>query len=235
MADLALPEFASRIALLPPISRGAHLAGPRLHAQRLVTLWTVADDNDVSLTQAFRLLDVNAVEGAIWRTAAAREHAGDPHCWTFPAIEELLPELRELSWHDMLAGTILTEAIKGLRGTQHRAVLPAELQRLTPDWQLSRLTGGSHDEFIDVRVRRPPSALIKTSWRDRKSKTKLKAAMQDIAHTYPPGAQPAFSEIMAALRARMPDLPRDAARAALKDYAPQLQGHRGRRSTRLRS
>ena len=42
---LPLAELEFRIALLPAISRGAHLAGPALHAQRLVELWK-ADDAD---------------------------------------------------------------------------------------------------------------------------------------------------------------------------------------------
>ncbi|MET0674254.1 MAG: hypothetical protein ABW175_00500, partial [Bradyrhizobium sp.] len=69
MADpLALAEVELRIGLLPPISRGSHLIGPALHAQQLVELWGVSGDDDVPLAQAYRLLDVEAVTGAILRT-----------------------------------------------------------------------------------------------------------------------------------------------------------------------
>jgi len=46
-----LMGLAFEIAMLPPISRGAHLDGPRLHAERLVALWR--NDNDVPLAEAF--------------------------------------------------------------------------------------------------------------------------------------------------------------------------------------
>lgn len=36
---LPLAELELRISLLPPISRGAHLDGPTLQAERLVELW----------------------------------------------------------------------------------------------------------------------------------------------------------------------------------------------------
>ena len=47
--QFALKELEACIALLPPISRAVHLAGPRLYADRLVDLWRVADGEDVPL------------------------------------------------------------------------------------------------------------------------------------------------------------------------------------------
>jgi len=73
------------------------------------------------------------------------------------------------------------------------------------------------------------------NWRGPHSKADLEAAMQEIERTYPPDAQPPFEEIFVALRARLPDLPRDVARKALRDYAPRLRGRRGRPSTKSRS
>src|SRR5262249_58306496 len=171
--SLPLAELEFRIALLPAISRGAHLAGPTLHARRLVELWKVDDNDDVPLAQAFRLLDTEAVAGAILRTVMAGEYPGDRRHWIFPPLADLLPELQELAWQAMLDGALLVEAIKGVRGTRPRVVLLAELPRLRPDWRLSRLVRvgcdgcdgeigrGGRDEFIDVRVRRPPAEPVK--------------------------------------------------------------------------
>ena len=61
-----------RIALLPPISRAAHLSGPSLHAERLVALWQT---DDVPLADAFRLLEIAAIAGAILRLAVKIEPA----------------------------------------------------------------------------------------------------------------------------------------------------------------
>ena len=69
MGGLPLAEIEFRVAVLPPISRGAHLAGPQLHAERLIELWRT--DDDVPLAEAFRVLNVETVAGVIWRTVAA--------------------------------------------------------------------------------------------------------------------------------------------------------------------
>ena len=231
MADpIPLIELEFRILLLPPISRGI-FDGPFIHAIRLVGLWKLDGGDDVPLAQAFRLLSVEAVGGAILRTLAAGEYPGDPRYWHFPSLGYLLPELRALSWEAMLAGTLAVEAIKGVRGKRRRAVLPAELPRMTLDWELSRLRLGARDEFIDARVRRAPAEPVKKSWRERPSKEALQTAMEEIAKTYPADTRPSFKEIWDALKGRLgPDLPRQDALAALKDHAPQLRGRRGYRS-----
>ena len=162
---LATAELEFRILLLPPISRGTHLSGPHLHAQRLVELWKVDEGDDIPLAQAFRLLDAKAVVGAILRTLVAGDYPNDARHWVFPSLTNLLPELHELSWHAMLDGVLSVEAIKGLKGKRHRVVAPVELPRLRPDWQLSRLCLGERDEFVDVRVRRPPIEPIQKRWR----------------------------------------------------------------------
>jgi len=230
MADL-LPsaELEFRILLLPPISRGTHLDGPALHARRLVELWKVEGNDDIPLVQAFRLLEAPTVEGAIWR-ALYMGDSDEPDSgtsWQFPSLEELLPELRQLSWQAMLDGTLAVEAIKGVRGKWRRSVLPAELPRLAPDWELSRLCLDKRDEFIDVRVRRPPAEPVKKSWRNLPSQKELNGAMDEIAGDYPQGARPSFKEVWGKLKERWPDFPRDPARKAIKDYAPQLRVRRG--------
>jgi hypothetical protein len=230
----SLVELELRIALLPPISRGAHLAGPTLHAQRLVGLWGIADADSVPLIEAFRLLNAETVTGAVWRTAAARDYPGDPRHWTFPDLEDLLLELRELAWQAMLAGTLLTEGIKGVCGKRYRAVLPAELARLAPDWALSRLTRDGRDEFIDVRVRCPLAEPIKKAWREPISKAELRAAAEVIAETCGPGTRLSELEFWTKLKNQTgrPDLTRRDARTALDDYVPQLKIQSGYHRTK---
>jgi hypothetical protein len=233
MADaLALAEVELRIALLPPITRGSHLSGPALYAQQLVELWGISGDDDVPLAQAFRLLDVEEVTGAILRTLLMddREYSADLRHWTFPGFTDLLPELQGLSWRAMLDGALLTEAIKSVRGKRYRAVLPAELPRLTPDWELSRLKFGECDDFINVRVRRAPAEPVKKAWRERPNSAAVKNSMERVAQTYPPDAQPSFSEIWNRLKELSPGVPRGVAHGALKQYAPHLLGRRGYRS-----
>jgi hypothetical protein len=140
VADKPAAELEFQIALLPAVSRGAHLAGPHLQAERLIGLWEVADADEVSLAQAYRLLGAAAVEAAIWRLLRVNEYPGDTRYWVFPPLEDLLPELHKVTWQAMLAGDLITQAIKGIRGKRHRTILPAELERLTPNWRLSRLT-----------------------------------------------------------------------------------------------
>jgi hypothetical protein len=231
-----LAELTFRILNLPPISRASHFvgpnSGPRLHAHRLVGSWRVADGDYVPLAQAFRLLDVDVIARAIMRGMAEIEREGDPLHWALPTFEELLPKLRKLVWQDLLSGMLLAEGIKGIRGARHRTVLSAELQRLTPDWELSRLIHSGHDQFIDVRIQRAPAETIKKAWREKPPTKALKDAMEHVAQQYPPGAHPPFDEVWSALKKLIPGVPRADARAALKDYAPQLLGRRGYRSTK---
>lgn len=123
MGELPLAEIEFRLALLPPISRSAHLAGPKLHAERLIELWKA--DGEVALAEAFRLLDVATVAGVILRTVVAGDYdEGDPHHWLFPRFADLLLSLREAAWQEILAGKLGLEAIKGVTGRQHRPLAP---------------------------------------------------------------------------------------------------------------
>jgi hypothetical protein len=240
MAD-AIPgaELEFRVLLLPEISRSAHLDGPILQARRLADLWKVEGDDDLPLAQAFRLLDPEAIAGTILRTLYMfdKDYPSDPRYWTFPSLEDLLPELRDLSWQLMLDRTLSVEAIKGVRGKRHRTVLPAELLRLAPDWELSRLILDGRDEFIDVRVRRAPVEPAKRAWGEHPSKSEVEAAMVEVAKEYPSpqeyprdAPRPAFDEVWAKLKARLGDgVTRKQARDALKKY-PHLRGRRGYRS-----
>jgi hypothetical protein len=256
-------ELELRIALLPPVSRGAHLWGPAIHAERLVELWKIEADDDVPLEQAFRLLDAGAVAGAILRMTAARDagiaawteenlaklwddadndageeeppknYPADPRYWTFPSLNDLLLELRELCWEALLDGVWRPEALKTARGKvgkSPRVISPIELPRLCPDWKLSRLQRGELDEYVEVRVRRAPVEPVagkRTSKADLK-KADLKAAMLEVAQAYPRDVRPPLPEIKTRLEDHFGfELTRQQARDALT-YAPQLRRERGR-------
>src|SRR4051812_13840404 len=113
MGRLPLAEIELRLATLPPISRGAHLTGPQLHAERLIKLWKA--DGEVALAEAFRLLDVGTVARVILRTMTARDYeGGDPRHWHFPPFADLLPPLRKAAWREIIAGKLVLEAIKSV-------------------------------------------------------------------------------------------------------------------------
>jgi hypothetical protein len=243
LAGMDLPavlfELELRIALLPSLSRGAHLDGPAFYARQLADLWKVNGNDDIPLAQAFRLLNVEAITEAIYQTLAVQDYPGDSRQWTFPALEGLLPELRALTWRAMLSGTLITEAIKGVTGKRHRAVLSAELPRLTPDWGLSRLIRDGRDEFIAVRVRRVPAEPIKKTWKDKPTQVEVDAAMVEIAKGYPPAQEyppdaprPSFDDIWEALKGRCGAVTRRQARDALDNRASHLRGQPGYRSTK---
>ena len=85
----------------------------------------------------------------------------------------------------MLAGHLSVEAIKGVRGTRHRTVMPVELLRLKPEWSATRLTLGGQDQFVAVRVRRAAAA-NKFTWKDNKpTQGAVNNAMTTLATTYP--------------------------------------------------
>src|SRR5215471_14156326 len=203
---------------LPRVSRAAHLAGAALHARALIDLWRLNGEADVPLTLAFRLLDdVETVEGAIARAAEEDGFPGGADTWGIPNAWTLLIGLRACCWQAICDGTLLVEAIKGLRGTKHRTVLPAELQHLVPDWILSRFLRNGRNEFVDVRVRRAPPELAQDA---------IRAAVEKIARPYRlPGARhPSLAEFQEQLSAELGvDVSRGMAQVALQTYAPDLR------------
>jgi hypothetical protein len=225
VAVLGAVEIELRIALLPPISRGAHLAGPQLHAERLVALWEA--DGAVALGEAFRLLDVEAVAGVLRTVVAGDYDSGDPRHWHFPPFADLLPELREAAWQEALAGRLVLEAIKGITGRRHQPLVPALLPRLIPDWVLSRLTRDGRDEYIDVRVRPMPATAIPRPWQEKPSRDELKDAVEDAAEAYSSEDPPLFDEFWAAVKIRAPGTTQIQMRKALKEQVPRLLRTRG--------
>ena len=211
---------------MPPISRGAHLAGPRLHAERLTALWKA--DGPVALGEAFRLLDVEAVAGVILRTVVAGDSdEGDPRHWYFPPFPDLLPPLRAQAWQEILAGKLVLEAIKSITGRRHQPLVPTLLPRLTPDWALSRLTRDGLDEYIEVRARPMPATDIPRPWQPKPSPGEVEAAVNKIAQAHPPPDWLPFPNFWAELKARLgPEVTRSVAIDSLK-YAPHLRGKRG--------
>ena len=111
-------ELELRIALLPRVSRGAHLGAPAIHAKRLVELWKIEAGDDVPLEQAFRLLDGKTVARAIFRTALMSEndYPNDPVYWPPPPLGDLLPELQTAVWQALIDDELRIEAIRYARG-----------------------------------------------------------------------------------------------------------------------
>jgi hypothetical protein len=217
-------EIELRIALLPPISGGVHLAGPRLHAERLTALWKA--DGSVPLGEVFRLLDAEAIAGVILQ-AAVECDGGDPRHWHPPPFADLLAPLREAAWREVLAGRLVLEAIKGITGRRHQPLVPALLPRLTPDWKLSRLTRDGRDEYIDVRIRPMPATDISRPWQEKPSRDELKAAVEDAAEAYSSDDPPLFDEFWAAVKIRAPGITQIQMRKALKKQVPHLHRKRG--------
>src|SRR5262249_20349109 len=142
------------------------------------------------------LLDVKTVEGAFSRAGASDDFPGGADTWGIPNPWTLLVELRACCWQAICDGTLQVEAIKGLRGTSRRIVLPTELQHLVPDWILSRFLRNGRDEFVDVRVRRAPPEPAQDA---------IKAAVEKIAIPCRlPGARhPSFAEFREKLSAEL--------------------------------
>jgi hypothetical protein len=243
---ITLAELEWRIALLPPISRGIHfsgapggqlLAGPLVHAKRLIALWRVDDEDDVPLAEAFRVLDEMAVAGAILRTATyvcETTITDDHRHWAFPNLEQLMPELQATAWEAALDGTLQIEAVKG---KQRVVVAPADLRRLHPEWPSAclvlRLAHGGDDEFVDARVRRAPIASVETDPKAkgaRPTEAALREAAFAIAEAQPKGATITETTFLKALKDRLgAGVTREQARGALDQYAPHLKVPRGRR------
>jgi hypothetical protein len=228
---IPLFELEMQIALLPRVSRRAHLAGPAIHAQRLVELWKV--DDDVPLSQAFRLLPEEEVERAIARTALMSNHdyPNDRVHWPLPPLHDLLPGLHDAAWQALLDGELQIEATRYERGKVGLAARPVplvELPRLSPGFELSRLCRGDRDEWLDARVRRAPVELPKHEPTKPTKKSDLKIAMEEVAAAYPPGAHPPEAKIWGRLKILLPGVSRAEARLALKNWAPHLRLERGR-------
>jgi hypothetical protein len=177
----------------------------------------------VPLREAFRLL-VDAVEvaGAILRTIAASEHGyPDPRHWRFPDLEVLLPELRAIVWDKILAGHLVVEA-------NGRALTPATLSTLTPDWPTSRLLRRTRP-FVKVTVRLLPTAPVRRTSR-KAAPAAIEAAARRIAERHKSGELLVFHDFWQQLKAELPGftITQQIARRAL-NYVPQLRGKRGYR------
>jgi len=149
--------------------------------------------------------------------------------WTFPEFDQLLPALRDLAWKDICAGRLVIEAVRGLREKgARRVVATIHLQRLAPDWELSRLCRDADDVFVDVCVRRP---IMEAPGDQPPSQDELRAAIRKIAEAHS-GESAAFAQVHVELNALLGrEVPRDIARVAL-DYAPGLRRRPGRARTK---
>src|SRR5262249_27760107 len=133
------------------------------------------------------------------------------------------------AWHRLLAGDhlLVVEGIKGVHGTRHRQIQPAELPRLTLDWRLSRLMGGAGDGFIAVTLRAAPAEAAKKA---PPALDALQAAMRAVAGGFPDGTpRPTEAQVATLMRALIPGITRADVRFALTNYAPHLKRPRGDR------
>jgi hypothetical protein len=208
-------DLELKIASLPLISRGAHLKGPILHAQRLKELWKAA--GEVVLGEVFRLLPDPIVADVLLRATASDDYAvrSDPRHWTFPSLEEVVRLLRAQAWQELLAGRfVITAIVQGKR--KRRGVKPVELAHLEPDWTLGRLQSGGVDRFVDVRVRPKPEPKLEPEF-----KSPTVPDWKDAVEKLPPnlteaGRHKALEGLLGG------PLRRDDARGAVKQYRPGL-------------
>jgi hypothetical protein len=231
LASLPLAEVEARLMLLPPISRGTHLRGPTLYAERLVELWRASDD--VALSEAFRLLDASSVAGVLLRAVVNDDpppRSADRRYWKFPALTELLPTLREQVWQRVLAGRFMVEGIPRERGKQHRPLSPSELPRFSPDWQMSRLIRDGRDAYVQVRVSHSPPVAPVKRWRKPPTQKDIKDALLDPEQGLLKTAPTLSGERLEnALCKRLGErMTRQKARNAIKRWAPQTVKRVGR-------
>jgi hypothetical protein len=176
---------------------------------------------------------MEVVAGVILRTVAAGDYdRGDPRHWRFPSFASLLPPLRDAAWQAALAGELVFEGIKGITGQRHQPLAPALLPRLTPDWELARLTRDGRDEWLEIRVHPMPATEIPRPWQPKPSLEQIRAAAEAIAKAYPPpdGWLP-FAKFWAALKTRAgAGVTKRQALRALDDHAPHLRVEPGQRS-----
>ena len=231
-----LDELEVRLALLPLISRGTHLAGPRLHAERLVELW--AADGPVPLAEAFRLLPVEAVAGVLLRVLVTGAHdlgddwakrpRGASH-WSFPPVRDLLPGLYELIWSEALAGRLVVTAIALDEEGERVTVFHERLLALDPDWERSRLYLDGRTVWVAVQVEpiatAAPAVVPAPRKREFISEKKIKAAVArfvksvtDEEENKPSGPREFHIGLEKHLGA---ELGQKRAAKALKTYAPQ--------------
>jgi hypothetical protein len=235
---VAEPLDLFKIAFLEPISRGVHLAGPRLHAERLVKIWHT--EEAVRLEQAFRLLDVSLVESVIWRTMNEISEFGDECHWQFPEFEQLLPPLCDQVWQETLNGRLTIEGTTA-DGKRH-GLLPAKLQFLKPDWPTSRLHSEGHLKYVEVTVKRP-AVSVSPSPRKVVSDAELGRCIQQIVtdwanptedikrvvKDWKADKQPEESELLELVRTRLDArISRKRLRLVMKNHAPQWVRERGR-------
>jgi hypothetical protein len=233
VADDDLAEIEARIARLPPLSRDAGLAsqglgqagvlrtggtmhplgGPDLHARRLAHLWRVADDADVGIEWAFRLLSPELIRDAIVRVmsdpgwdARVACQPSDPRYWVFPDFCALRPILDELARGAMLRGELVVRIVGGQR-RRWRTLSAAELARLHQEGRAV---------LLGARVRRPST--------QAHSAEEIERAVLAVASQHP-GKKPAFERVLwPALKHELGDacFARRGARKAFDDYAPQI-------------
>jgi hypothetical protein len=205
-------------------------------------------DDDVPLSQAFRLLDTKAVAGAILRVMLMSDHdyPNDLTNWPLPPFKHLLSELNEATWQALLDGELQIEAIRyerGKIGETPCVVSSIELARLSPDWKLSRLCRGDLDKFVEARVRRasivpvePPAETLIEPLVETPVETSTETPTEPPLETPtepPKRYRPSWAELKEAMEEIDRGHPKDARPPPFKDIEKTLKTrYPGRRKAR---
>jgi hypothetical protein len=130
--------------------------------------------------------------------------------------------LPDIDLDECTATKLVPSTIPGVTGFARITVLFQVVREDIDECQITPAEPG------DAQVEQAPDTPQKKNWRGPTLQKALKDAMEQIAKNHLQGAElPTEGEILTKLKDRWPDVPRDVARDALDDYAPQLRRRPG--------
>jgi hypothetical protein len=128
------------------------------------------------------------------------------------------------AWQELIGGgSLLLEAIP-VNGSRHRALSPLDLPWLIPDFPCSRLSHDGRVVYDEARVRRLPAPVKR--WREHPPLANIERALANILLAKPTLAGEALENALCAQLGE--GMTREAARAAIKQHAPQTIRRPGR-------